>query len=82
MVEYPTEPEPRHVWLRGQGGYGPPAPGVVVDGQHAPAHNATEAGWLVLVASSPFGSALLVEWVSAERLLGVRDARASTDGLR
>lgn len=61
---------------------GPPSPGVVVGWQHAPVRNATEAGWHALAATCPFGTALLVEWMRAERLLGVRDARASTDGSR
>ena len=77
----PTEPALRHVWVRGHGDYGSPTPGVVVSWQHAPVHQATAAAWLALVAQAPFGTALLVEWVSAERLIPVRDP-TPTDGPR
>jgi hypothetical protein len=75
----PVEPALRHVWVHGHGGIGPPTPGVVVCWQYAPVHNVTAAEWVALVAQSPFGGALLVEWVSADRLVGVRDD-TPTDG--
>jgi hypothetical protein len=77
----PLEPDVIHVWVRGHGGHGTPTPGVVVGWQHAPVHNATAAAWIALVATAPFSSALLVQWVSAERLIPVRDP-AAVDGPR
>jgi hypothetical protein len=61
------------------GGYGPPTAGLVVSWQYAPVRNATAADWVTLVAQAPFGTVLLVEWVSAERLIAVRDP-TPTDG--
>lgn len=61
------------MWVRGQGDIGPPTPGVVVLWQHSPVHNVNASDWVALIASCPFGAALLVEWVGAERLVAVRD---------
>ena len=69
----PNEPDLRHVWVRGHGDYAPPQPGVVVSWQPAYVHHATGASWLALVVVAPFPGAMLLEWVSADRLLGVRD---------
>lgn len=70
---HPEEPTERHVWVRGHLDYGQPVPGVVVSWQHAPVHNANAADWLALVVMNPFGHALLLQWVGAERLIAVRD---------
>lgn len=75
----PTEPGARHVWVRRPAGVGAPDPGVVVDWQRAPVHSANSSGWVALVACCPFEAALIVEWVSAERLIAVRDARPAAD---
>lgn len=70
---HPDEPSERHVWVRGHLDYGAPVPGVVVSWQHTPVHNANAADWLALVVMNPFGNALLLQWVGAERLIPVRD---------
>ncbi len=69
----PVEPSIRHVWVRSPGGHGPPQPGVVVCWQHAPVHNAGTSDWVALVAVNPFGTALLVCWLSVDRLIPIRD---------
>ena len=69
----PHEPEVRHVWVRAHGDYGSPQPGVVISWQHAPVHNATASSWVALVALAPVAWTLVVEWVSADRLIGIRD---------
>jgi hypothetical protein len=48
---------------------------VVVDWQRALVHNSNTSEWIALVACCPFEAALLVEWVSAEKLIAVRDPR-------
>ncbi len=78
-VWQPSEPEIRHVWVRGHGDYGPPRPGVIVAWQHAPVRNATAAAWNALVVMVPFAGGLLVEWVAGERIVAVRDAAPRND---
>ena len=73
MSWHPADPPRRHVWVRSHGNYGPPTPGVVSCWQHAPVHNAAAAEWVALVAQNPFDTALLVDWVSADRLVPTRD---------
>ncbi len=81
-VWQPSEPEIRHVWVRGHGDYGPPRPGVIVAWQHAPVRNATSAAWNALVVMVPFAGGLLVEWVSGERIVAIRDAGPRADERR
>lgn len=73
-VVEPSEPEVRHVWVRGHGEYGPPQPGLVLQWQPAPVRNATSSAWSALVLTAPFLEAVLVQWVSADRLIPIRDA--------
>ena len=80
MICEPAPPEVQHVWVRGAGGIGPPDPGVVVDWQRAPVHNANTSDWIALVACCPFEAALIVHWVGAERLIPVRDPRPADAG--
>lgn len=67
----------RHVWVHNAARIGEPSPGVIVCWQHAPVHGAAAASWVALVAQNPFADALLVEWVGADRLVGVRDDTAA-----
>jgi hypothetical protein len=46
---------------------------VVAGWQWSGVHNATASGWMALVVTAPYGDALLVAWVEAERLVPVRD---------
>jgi len=73
VSQVPIVPTGKFVWVRNHNDQGSPRPGVVICWQHAPVHNATAAEWVALVAQSPFGSALLIDWVGAERLLPIRD---------
>ena len=75
VVSEPTEPEVRHVWVKGHGQYAAPQPGLVIGWQHSPVHKITDSSWTALVLVSPFDGALLVEWVNADRLSPVSDAR-------
>ena len=68
------EPELRHVWVRGQGEYARVLPGLVINWQYTPVHNATSPSWTALVLVAPFPEAILVEHVSTDRLVAVRDA--------
>ena len=80
MVSEPVEPEVRHVWVCG--GYAdtvPTWPGLVLQWLPAPVHNATASAWSVLVLVAPFPEAVLVQWVSADRIFPIRDA-AAADG--
>jgi hypothetical protein len=80
MASHPTAPEWRHVWVRGTGEHGPPAAGVVVAWQHAPIHGVNASEWLALVVTTPFGDALTMGWVGAERLVELRDPEPADDG--
>ena len=71
----PAEPGVRHVWVHSPARIGPPDPGVVVDWQRAPVHTVNTSAWVALVARCPFDAALVVEWVSADRLVAVHDPR-------
>lgn len=73
MSYHPLEPPERHVWVEASGGHGPPTAGVVVAWQHTPVHHANAADWIALVITAPFGDALLMNWVGAERLIELRD---------
>ena len=55
--------------MRGHGDYAPVLPGLVINWQHAPVHNATAPSWTALVLVAPFQEAMLIEWVSADRLV-------------
>ena len=81
MACQPAEPSWRHVWVQGSGEHGPPAAGVVVTWQHTPIHNVNASEWLALVVTTPFGDALSMRWVGAERLVGLRDP-SPADGRR
>lgn len=70
---HPQAPDVAHVWVRGRADHGAPTPGVVAGWQWSGVHNATASGWMALVVTAPFGDALLVAWVEAERLVPVRD---------
>ena len=48
-------------------------PGLVINWQYAPVHNATAASWTALVLVAPFPEAMLVEWVSTDRLVAIND---------
>jgi hypothetical protein len=77
----PHEPDVRHVWVRAHGDYGSPQPGVVISWQHAPVHNATSSAWVALVVLAPVAGTLVVEWVSTDRLIEIRDPTpADADG--
>ena len=65
------------MWVHGPARIGEPTPGVVVCWQHAPVHGATAAAWVALVAQCPVPGELLLAWVSADRLVGVRDDTAA-----
>ena len=69
----PKEPDARHVWVRGHGDYAQVLPGLVINWQYAPVHNATASSWSALVLVAPFPDAILVEWVSTDRLVPLRD---------
>lgn len=73
MVNEPSEPANRHVWVRGHGQYAPPQPGLVIGWQHSPVHKITDSSWSALVLVSPFDGAVLVEWVNADRLDPISD---------
>ena len=73
MTCQPTEPDLRHVWVRGHHDSGPVLPGLVINWQYAPVHNATAPSWTALVLVAPFPEAMLVEWVSTDRLVGIND---------
>ena len=67
------------MWVRNPGNHGSPTPGVVVAWQLVPVQSsATEQG-VALVARAPFDDALLLEWVGADRLVALRDARPAGD---
>ena len=48
-------------------------PGVVVQWQYLPVHNATASGWAALVVHVPFEGAVAMEWVPAERVEPIAD---------
>lgn len=73
MESHPVSPQVWHYWLKANGGHGPPTPAVVVEWQYSPVHNATDSGWLALVVTIPYGTAVLLQWVRANRLIPVRD---------
>jgi hypothetical protein len=73
MTCQPREPEVRHVWVRGHSDYAPVLPGLVINWQYTPVHNATAPSWTALVLVAPFPEAILVEHVSTDRLVAVRD---------
>ena len=75
----PSQPDQRHVWVRGRGDHSPPWPGLVISWQHAPIHKITDSTWTALVLVTPFPGAMLGEWVSADRLEPIRDP-APVDG--
>ena len=79
MAIVPAEPEPRHVWVKGASDYGPTRPGLILNWQYAPVHNATTPSWVALVLVAPFPDAALIEWVSADRLIGIRDLHPPMD---
>ena len=68
-------PKRRHVWVIGHGDYAPVQPGLVINWQHAPVHSATASSWTALVLVAPFPDAMLIEWVSTDRLVPIRDPR-------
>ena len=80
MATQPVEPETRHVWVKGHGEYAPTQPGLVLQWQYAPVRNATAAAWSALVLVAPFPEAISVRWVSADRLVPIRDPRPADDG--
>ena len=45
----------------------------VINWQYTPVHNATAPSWTALVLIAPFPEAILVEYVSTDRLVAVRD---------
>jgi hypothetical protein len=69
----PQIPRGAHVWVSNHGSYGDPVPGVVVCWQHSPVHTVTTSEWVALVVGAPFGTAMTLSWVGAERLLPIRD---------
>jgi hypothetical protein len=69
----PSTPTGWHVWVTGNGGYVAPTPGVVVQWQYLPVHNATASGWAALVVHVPFEGAVAMEWVPAERVEPIVD---------
>ena len=79
MTCQPGEPANRFVWVRNIGNYGAPAAGIVVAWQHTPVHNVNAADWLALVVTNPFGDALSMGWVGAERLIPLRDPSPADD---
>lgn len=68
------EPDVWHVWVRGHGEHAPTQPGLVLQWQYTPIRNATAAAWSALVLVAPFPEAVLVQWVSADRLVAIKDA--------
>jgi hypothetical protein len=46
---------------------------LVINWQYTPVHNATAPSWTALVLVAPFPEAILVEHVSTDRLVAVRD---------
>lgn len=82
-VEPFQEGDPRRlqfVWVKEQGDHGQPRPGIVIGWQYAPVRSSAISSELVaLVAVAPFGTALLVEWVSADRLIGLRNPARADD---
>ena len=79
MTYHPIEPAWRHVWVRNHGNHGSPTPGVVVAWQPAPVQSSAAEQWVALVARAPFEDALLLDWVGADRLVPLRDARPAGD---
>ena len=73
MTCQPREPEGRHVWVRGHSDYAPVLPGLVINWQYSPVHLATAPSWTALVLVAPFPEAILVEHVTTDRLVAVRD---------
>ena len=76
----PQEPDLRHVWVQGSAGIGDPVPAVVMGWAPAPVRHAGASPWICLVAACPQGTALLVEWVSGDRVVGVRDPTPADGG--
>ena len=74
-VEPPAVPDVAHVWVRPTGQHGETVPGVVLGWHRDLAHSALASGWVATVACIPYGDALLVQAVPAERLVPVRDAQ-------
>ena len=59
--------------MRGHGEHAPVQPGIVINWQHTPVHNATASSWTALVLVAPFPDAMLIEWVSTDRLVAIHD---------
>ncbi len=75
----PNEPDVWHVWVRGHGEHAPTQPGLILQWQPTPVRNATASAWSALVLTAPFPDAVLVQWVSADRLVPIRDATPADD---
>ena len=69
----PSEPDIAHVGVRGHGNTRIVQPGLVLQWQHTPIHNATAPAWSALVLIAPFPGAVAVRWVSADQLIPIRD---------
>ena len=61
------------MWVRGHGEHSPTQPGLVLQWQYTPIRNATAAAWSALVLVAPFPEAVLVQWVSADRIVAIKD---------
>ena len=57
-----------------------PVPAVVLGWAPAPFRGAKASPWSCLVAACPSETALLVQWVAGERVVGVREATQLMDG--
>ena len=60
--------------MRGHGEHAPTPPGLVLQWQPVPVRNATAAARSAPVLVAPFPEAVLVQWMSADRLVPIRDA--------
>ncbi len=52
----------------------------MISWQHAPVHNATSSPWVALVVLAPVAGMLVVEWVSVDRLIDIRDPTPADAG--
>ena len=68
------------MWVRGHGEHASTRPGLVLQWQYAPIRNATAAAWSALVLTASFPEAILVQWVSADQLVPIRDPTPMDDG--
>lgn len=73
MAAEPTEPDVRHVWVKGASDLAEVWPGLVIGWLPNPVHRITESSWMALVLVAPHPGAMLLEWVGAERVEPVRD---------